>query len=128
TECPRYGDCFLTLMRQRAAESDVVIVNHHLLCADASVRQRAYGAVIFCSALSLARAASATMADARARYTSEAMADCAEDGLMLVGALEELERALVDRDSGLPGRRSASRDGGGARDSGRVHDSEFEDG
>ena len=39
TECPRYGDCFLTLMRQRAAESDVVIVNHHLLCADASVRQ-----------------------------------------------------------------------------------------
>ena len=35
TECPRYGDCFVTLMRQRAAESDVVIVNHHLLCADA---------------------------------------------------------------------------------------------
>ncbi len=46
TECPRYGDCFLTLMRQRAAESDVVIVNHHLLCADASVRQSAYGEVI----------------------------------------------------------------------------------
>ena len=33
-------------MRQRAAESDVVIVNHHLLCADASVRQSAYGEVI----------------------------------------------------------------------------------
>ena len=46
TDCPRYGDCFLTLMRQRAAESDVVIVNHHLLCADASVRQGAYGEVI----------------------------------------------------------------------------------
>ena len=45
-ECPRYGDCFVTLMRQRAAESDVVIVNHHLLCADASVRQSAYGEVI----------------------------------------------------------------------------------
>jgi ATP-dependent DNA helicase DinG len=196
TECPRYGDCFLTLMRQRAAESDVVIVNHHLLCADASVRQSAYGEVIpscptlvvdeahqledvatqyfgvvfsnfrvddlardaerllptvpleagrvesavraltqindragiFFSALSLARAASATMADARARYTSEAMADCAEEGLMLAGALEELERALLDRDSGLPGRRSASREGGGALDSGGVHDSEFEDG
>ena len=39
TECPRYGDCHVTLMRQRAAESDVVIVNHHLLCADASVRR-----------------------------------------------------------------------------------------
>jgi ATP-dependent DNA helicase DinG len=33
-------------MRQRAAESDVVIVNHHLLCADASVRKSAYGEVI----------------------------------------------------------------------------------
>jgi len=46
TECPRYGDCYITLMRQRAAESDVVIVNHHLLCADASVRKSAYGEVI----------------------------------------------------------------------------------
>jgi ATP-dependent DNA helicase DinG len=45
-ECPRYDDCFVTRMRQRAAESDVVIVNHHLLCADASVRQSAYGEVI----------------------------------------------------------------------------------
>ena len=33
-------------MRQRAAESDVVIVNHHLLCADAAVRQSAFGEVI----------------------------------------------------------------------------------
>jgi ATP-dependent DNA helicase DinG len=46
TECPHYDDCFVTRMRQRAAESDVVIVNHHLLCADASVRQSAYGEVI----------------------------------------------------------------------------------
>ena len=33
-------------MRQRAAESDLVIVNHHLFCADAAVRQSAYGEVI----------------------------------------------------------------------------------
>jgi len=46
SECPRYGDCFVTLMRQRAAESDVVIVNHHLLCADAQLRKSAYGEVI----------------------------------------------------------------------------------
>ena len=46
TECPAYQECFVTKMRQRAAESDVVIVNHHLLCADASVRQSAYGEVI----------------------------------------------------------------------------------
>ncbi|MCA1563835.1 MAG: ATP-dependent DNA helicase, partial [Acidobacteria bacterium] len=46
SECPRYADCFVTRMRQRAAESDVVIVNHHLLCADAAVRQSTYGEVI----------------------------------------------------------------------------------
>src|SRR5207248_5197846 len=46
TECPRYHDCFVTKMRQQAAESDLVVVNHHLLCADAAVRQSAYGEVI----------------------------------------------------------------------------------
>ena len=45
-ECPRFDDCFVTKMRQRAASSDIVIVNHHLLCADAAVRQNAYGEVI----------------------------------------------------------------------------------
>jgi ATP-dependent DNA helicase DinG len=46
SECPRFDDCFVTRMRQRAAASDVVIVNHHLLCADAALRQNAYGEVI----------------------------------------------------------------------------------
>ncbi len=46
SECPRFDDCFVTKMRQRAAAADLVIVNHHLLCADAAVRQNAYGEVI----------------------------------------------------------------------------------
>lgn len=46
SRCPSYDACFITRMRQRAAESDLVIVNHHLLCADASVRRNAYGEVI----------------------------------------------------------------------------------
>ena len=45
-ECPQHHECFITRMRQRAAESDIVIVNHHLLCADAAVRQSEYGEVI----------------------------------------------------------------------------------
>ena len=45
-DCPQYQECYVTRMRQRAAESDIVIVNHHLLCADASVRQSSYGEVI----------------------------------------------------------------------------------
>jgi ATP-dependent DNA helicase DinG len=46
TECPRYQDCFITRMRQKAAESQIVIVNHHLLCADAAVRHNSFGEVI----------------------------------------------------------------------------------
>jgi ATP-dependent DNA helicase DinG len=46
TDCPQYQQCFVTRMRQRAAESDIVVVNHHLLCADAAVRQHSYGEVI----------------------------------------------------------------------------------
>ena len=46
SECPLYDDCFVTRMRRQALESDLVIVNHHLLCADAAVRQGAYGEVI----------------------------------------------------------------------------------
>jgi ATP-dependent DNA helicase DinG len=46
TTCAHYQDCFVTRMRQRAAESDLVIVNHHLLFADAAVREGNYGAVI----------------------------------------------------------------------------------
>ncbi len=46
TECPRYDDCFVTRMRQHAASADLVIVNHHLLCADAAVRKGTYGEVI----------------------------------------------------------------------------------
>jgi ATP-dependent DNA helicase DinG len=46
TTCPQYHECYVTLMRQRAADSDLVVVNHHLLFADAAVRQGNYGAVI----------------------------------------------------------------------------------
>ena len=45
-ECPQFGDCYITRMRERAAEAELVVVNHHLLCADASVREGQHGEVI----------------------------------------------------------------------------------
>jgi ATP-dependent DNA helicase DinG len=45
-DCPQFGDCFITRMRERADEAQIVIVNHHLLCADASVRDGGFGEVI----------------------------------------------------------------------------------
>lgn len=55
-KCKQFERCFLTLMHQRAFESDIVIVNHHLFFADLAVKGRAdeaegiipeYSAVIF---------------------------------------------------------------------------------
>jgi len=44
--CPDFEPCWITRMRQRALEADLVIVNHHLLCADLAVKDSSYGAVI----------------------------------------------------------------------------------
>ena len=42
--CPDYQRCFITEMRRKALESDLIIVNHHLFFADLSLRQEAAGA------------------------------------------------------------------------------------
>jgi ATP-dependent DNA helicase DinG len=42
--CPDYERCFITEMRRRAAESDVIIVNHHLFFADLAVKLQARAA------------------------------------------------------------------------------------
>lgn len=37
-KCPNFERCFITLMHQRALESDIIIVNHHLFFADLALR------------------------------------------------------------------------------------------
>lgn len=37
--CPHYERCFFFRAKQRAAQADVIVVNHHLLAADLSIRQ-----------------------------------------------------------------------------------------
>ncbi|HKP29650.1 MAG TPA: helicase C-terminal domain-containing protein [Gemmatimonadales bacterium] len=37
--CPHFDRCFLFRARRRAAEADIVVVNHHLLTADLAIRQ-----------------------------------------------------------------------------------------
>ena len=58
-KCPQFERCFITGMHQRAQESDIIIVNHHLFFADLAVKGGPaggeggggiipdYGAVIF---------------------------------------------------------------------------------
>ena len=43
-KCSQWERCFITEMRRRAMESDIVIVNHHLFFADLGIKQQSDGA------------------------------------------------------------------------------------
>ncbi len=45
-KCPEFSRCFITLMHQRAAESDIIIVNHHLFFADLALKQDDYASLL----------------------------------------------------------------------------------
>ncbi len=45
-KCPDYDACFITRMRQRASDADIIIVNHHLFFADLALRGGEFGQVI----------------------------------------------------------------------------------
>lgn len=45
-KCPEYDACFITRMRQRAMDADIIIVNHHLFFADLTLRGNDFGQVI----------------------------------------------------------------------------------
>ena len=45
-KCPEFDRCFLTQMRQRAYESDIIIVNHHLFFADLAAKDEDFGGII----------------------------------------------------------------------------------
>jgi hypothetical protein len=37
-DCPEFSRCFLFKARQAAQQADIVVVNHHLVCADMALR------------------------------------------------------------------------------------------
>ncbi|MFZ0807846.1 MAG: ATP-dependent DNA helicase [Candidatus Sulfotelmatobacter sp.] len=43
-KCSQFDRCFITEMRRKAMESDIVIVNHHLFFADLAIKLQAEGA------------------------------------------------------------------------------------
>ena len=45
-DCSEYADCFLVKARKKAQEADVLVVNHHLLCADWSLRDGGFGELL----------------------------------------------------------------------------------
>lgn len=45
-DCKDYADCFLVQARKKAQESDIIVVNHYLLCADWSLRETGFGELL----------------------------------------------------------------------------------
>jgi ATP-dependent DNA helicase DinG len=46
SKCKDYERCFLTLVRQKAMEADIVVVNHHLFFADLAIRKSDVAAIL----------------------------------------------------------------------------------
>ncbi len=44
--CQQFERCFITKMHQRAQESDIIIVNHHLFFADLAVKDEEFGGIL----------------------------------------------------------------------------------
>lgn len=109
SECPEYGRCFVVKARRAAQEADLVVINHHLLCADMALKEEGFGevlphvqAVIVDEAHQLPEVGAAFFGvslSARqlrelARDTAAAAAEEAADAQELVDALAALERAV----------------------------------
>jgi len=44
--CPEFSKCHVNTVRQRAAESDLVVVNHHVYFSDLSVKEGGFGGIL----------------------------------------------------------------------------------
>ncbi len=78
-KCRRFRDCFLFAARRRAAESDIMVVNHHLLFADLALRREtgfydqtvvipSYAAIVFDEAHNLEDAATSHFGERTSAY------------------------------------------------------------
>ena len=45
-DCPDYDDCFVLKARMRAMKADILVINHHLLCADMALKDDGFGELL----------------------------------------------------------------------------------
>ncbi|MBV7387591.1 ATP-dependent DNA helicase [Pasteurellaceae bacterium TAE3-ERU1] len=46
SDCPQYKECYVLKARKKALDADLVVVNHHLFCADMAVKEGGFGELI----------------------------------------------------------------------------------
>src|SRR5438309_2906798 len=102
-KCPQFERCFVTLMHQRAQESDIIIVNHHLFFADLALKDEDFGggilpeyhAVVFDEAHELEDVAGQYFGVSVSNYRfQELRRDLAAVGRMKKFGTPELDRIL----------------------------------
>ena len=100
-KCPHYDRCFVFKMRRRAADADVVVVNHHLFFSDLALRTSSagdagaavlprYDAVIFDEAHAVEEVATENFG---AQLSSFRVSELARDVLKVLAAHAGLEPA-----------------------------------
>ena len=96
-KCTDFDACFITRMRERAMNADIVIVNHHLFFADLALRNNMFGSVLpDYSAVILDEAH--LIEDVASEYFGAQVSNYqVEDLIRDVGAVN-LENADVDRE------------------------------
>ncbi len=45
-DCPQFDDCFLVKARREALAADVLVINHHLLCADMAIKETGFAELL----------------------------------------------------------------------------------
>ena len=45
-DCPRIADCFLVKARREALAADVLVINHHLFCADMAIKETGFAELL----------------------------------------------------------------------------------
>ncbi len=102
--CPFVSDCFLLKARQRAHKADLLVINHHLLCADWALREDGLGellpraqAVIVDEAHQFADTASRFLGEnITSRQIQELIRDCAVEqqqaGVVTPAATQALQQ------------------------------------
>ena len=101
-ECERYEECFVTLARARAAEADLVLVNHHLFFADLAMRTSragvevlpSYEAVVFDEAHALEEIATEYFGLMVSSYRVD---ELGRDALRAVADRPDLQRLVKER-------------------------------
>ena len=96
-KCPDFDPCFITRMRDRAREADIVVVNHHLFFADLALRNGNYGSVLpEYTAVILDEAH--LIEDVASEYFGSQVSNYQVDDLVRDLGILKIEHAEVDRE------------------------------